>query len=105
MRDPQRILFVADVEVSRVDPDDKKKRVMAKLPLRGRVHDDHFEAQFEGEGKTRVLFFAQHTPRLNFYASVHEHAHQANSMIFQNAGILNNYALAWPSHHKSSQSN
>ena len=35
---PQRILFEAEPEVSRVDPNDKKKRVMVKLPLREGIH-------------------------------------------------------------------
>ncbi|MDA9080160.1 hypothetical protein N9M16_01870 [Candidatus Dependentiae bacterium] len=35
--EPQRILFEAEPEVSRVDPNDKKKRV--KLPLRQHLHE------------------------------------------------------------------
>ena len=34
----QRILFEANPEVSRADPNDKKKRVMVKLPLREGIH-------------------------------------------------------------------
>ena len=36
---PQRIIFEAEPEVSRVDPSDKKKRVKVKLPLRQRLHE------------------------------------------------------------------
>lgn len=37
---------------------------------------DNFEARFEGNGKTRVLFYAAQTPGLHFSASVREYSYE-----------------------------
>ena len=64
--EPQRILFEAEPEVFRVDPNDRKKRVKVKLPLRQRLHEviskfgslEVMKKQFTGEDRLHVCMCA-----------------------------------------------
>ena len=60
----------------RAPGDQTLRRIFAPSKRIFKIGLDHFDARFEGNGKTRVLFYAAQTPGLHFSASVREYSHE-----------------------------
>ena len=57
-------------------------RIFAPSKRFFKFRPNNFEARFEGNGKTRVLFCAAQTPGLHFIASVNEYSYEQTVRIY-----------------------
>ena len=63
----------------RAPGDQTRWRIFAPTKRIFKIGLDNFKARFEGNGKTRVLFYAAQTPGLHFSASVREYSYEQTS--------------------------